>query len=284
MKINNKSTFENFLSCSEKQIVFVPSGQSPSRKWHKYDCLSQTLLAYDNPFHSTSNPLENRSVGSYVGGVFDPLNHQIVFSPHSQAFQAKWHRYDCLSQTLQAYDNSFHSSSLQPTSGTYYGAVFDPINNQIVFVPCGQGPESSWHRYDCSSQTLQAYENPFHSTSTPTENQAVSTAYSGGVYDPIQNQIIFAPREQGPKLKLHQYDCASQTVQAYDNPFHSSALPIENRAVSTAYIGGVFDPHNNQIVFVPYGQANRTTWHTLQNYGATEISRQFASHYLFNKF
>jgi hypothetical protein len=85
-------------------------------------------------------------------------------------------------------------------------------------------------------------------------------------------------------MTWHRYDCSTQTVKAYANPFDSSSNPADEQSVGAAYVGAVYDPLNNQIVFVPSDQALRTTWHVFQNYGKPQVSRQFAAHYLFNKF
>jgi hypothetical protein len=154
------------------------------------------LRAYPNPFHSTSDPIENRVVaGAYWGGIYDPINNQIVFAPFVQANRTTWHRYDCSTHTIQAYENPFHSTSdpeehRAVAAGAYLGGVFDPINNQIIFAPYAQSTRTSWHRYDCATQTIQAYNNPFDSASSPPENQALNLAYHGGVYDPLNKQIL----------------------------------------------------------------------------------------------
>jgi hypothetical protein len=99
-----------------------------------------------------------------------------------------------------------------------------------------------------SSFALRAYSNPFHSTSTPEDHRAFERAYVGGVYDPVNNQIVFVPFMQAPRSIWHRYDCSSQMIQAYSNPFHSTSTPEDHRVFERAYAGGVYDPVNNQIL------------------------------------
>jgi hypothetical protein len=273
------------LSCNENKIIFVPRQQGEQDRWHRYDCETKTIETYPNPFYATSN---SAIAGAYAGGVFDPLSNKIIFVPVSQANQSTWHRYDCSTQSVEAYPNPFHSTSefeeFKVLENAYLGGVFDPINNQIIFVPRQQGGQTTWHKYNCSTQAIETYPNPFYSGSTPQEYRAVGVSYVGGVYDFLNNQIIFAPYDQADQTSWHRYDCSTQRIETYPNPFYSGSTPEEDKTIQRAYWGGVYDPINNQIVFVPFAQANRTSWHALQNYGSPKISRQFAAHYLFNKF
>jgi hypothetical protein len=164
------------------------------------------------------------------------------------------------------------------------GGSYDPFNNQIVFVPFDQAQQTKWHRYDCATQTIEIYPNPFHSTSTPQEHRSVWRGYMGGVYDPLRNQIVFVPNKQAQQTAWHHYDCPTRTIEAYESPFDSNSTPVDHQVVDQAYYGGIYDPFNNQIVFIPANQANRRNWHVIQNYGKPQLSRQFAAHYLFNKF
>jgi hypothetical protein len=271
------------------QIIFVPHRHAAYSKCHRYDIPTKAIEIYDNPFHSTSSPVENRGTfNGYYGGVYDPLNQKIIFVPSAQGSRPKLHRYNCSNQSLEVYDNPFHSTS-NPTeeqmlSSAYRGGVYDPFNQKIIFVPARNAPETTWHRYDCASETIEAYTNPFHLNSFPEEKRISQHAtYVSGVYDPINSQIIFVPSNQQPGRPIwHRYNCLTQTVEAYNNPFHSTSLPLENRFFS--YLGAVHDPLNNQVVFIPYGQASQRKWHVLQHYSNKKISRDFAAHYLFNKF
>jgi hypothetical protein len=271
------------------QILFVPSNQGGQSFWHRYDCATRTIESYENLFHATSIPEDRRVVGGwpYQGGVYDPVNHQIIFVPYQQASQSIWHRYDCATKIIEAYVNPFDSTSIPEENraiGGYFGGGYDAVNSQILFIPFGQAHEQSWHRYDCVTKSLEVYENPFHLTSMPSKQRAVSAAYIGGTYDPVSNQILFIPRNQAPQPTWHRYDCSSRSIEAYENPFHSTSIPVHHRAVLHAYYGGVYDPFNNQIVFIPWHQAPERKWHAIQTYGKSRLSSQFAAHYLFNKF
>jgi hypothetical protein len=86
---------------------------------------------------------------------------------------------------------------------------------------------------------------------------------------------VFIPFGQFTQSEWHLYDCATKTVLSYSKPFG---------VVNGGYAGGAYDPLNNQIVFAPWNQAPQSQWHTFQNFGLSQISRQLAAHYLFNKF
>jgi hypothetical protein len=242
-----------------KQIIFVPHNQTPELQWHVYDCHTKTIISYNRP--STGTFVLN----AYVGGVYDPVNHQIVFVPWNQAPEPEWHVYDCLTKTIIPYD--------RPSTGTfvmnaYGGGVYDPLNNQIVFVPRSQAPESQWHVYDCTSKTVLAYPRP--------TGILTNQAYVGGVFDPVNNRIVFVPSDQATESEWHVYDCETKTIFSYPKPSETFS--------SSAYLGGTYDPTNNQIVFIPSNQATYTQWHVFQNFTLSQSSRQLAAHYLFNKF
>jgi hypothetical protein len=194
------------------------------------------------------------ALGAYIGGVFDPINNQIVFVPNNQGPRAYWHVYDCTTKTVLSYP--------RPETGTfvmnaYAGGVFDPINNQIVFIPLNQAAETEWHLYDCITKTILPYPRPETGT-------FVLNAYAGGVYDPLNNQIVFVPWNQAPQSQWHVYDCATKAVLSYPKPFGS--LP------NGAYVGGVYDPMNNQIVFVPRNQVLENEWHVYDCATKTALS------------
>jgi hypothetical protein len=222
------------------QIVFSPIMQAPQATWHRYDCSTQKIEEYFNPFHSTSPPEEQAVSGAYVGGVYDPINHQIVFIPYFQANQSNWHRYNCLTKTTETYPNPFHSLSIPEEKrivlGAYLGGVYDPIHDQIVFVPYNQANQTTWHRYDCSTQTIEEYLNPFHSTSTPEEHRAVLGGYHGGAYDSLNNQIVFAAFNQAPQSAWHRYNCVTRRIEAYENPFHSSSTKLSCKLTTEPFM------------------------------------------------
>jgi hypothetical protein len=296
---------------TNNQIVFVPADQASQSQWHVYDCVTRSVLAYPRPAGTFS------SGAAYTGGVYDPENNQIVFVPHTQATQTEWHVYDCDTQTVLSYLRTPGAFA----SGAYVGGVYDPENKQIVFVPRNQSLELEWHVYDCNTRTILSYPRP-------TTGVLANLAYSGGVYDPMNNQIVFVPRNQSLESEWHVYDCPTKTVLSYSKPsgiFAEAAYlggvydPLRNQIVfvpfsqaselewhvydcetktvlsyarpvtgafanMAAYAGGVYDPGNNQIVFIPFHQASELQWHTLQNFGVAQAPRQLAAHYLFNKF
>jgi hypothetical protein len=71
------------------------------------------------------------------------------------------------------------------------------LNNQIVFVPTNQTPQTEWHLYDCRTKTILSYPRP--------DGTFASWAYIGGVYDPMNNQIAFVPAAQASQTQWHTF-------------------------------------------------------------------------------
>jgi hypothetical protein len=90
----------------------------------------------------------------------------------------------------------------------YYGGVYDPINNQIVFIPMGQANEAQWHVYDCKTQRILAYPKP---------SGHFNYDYAGGVFDPTNNQIVFVPRNQAMAAQWHVYACTHKLFYPIPN-------------------------------------------------------------------
>jgi hypothetical protein len=82
----------------------------------------------DFAIRSYFKPLGGFADQAYVGGVYDPVNDQIVFSPYGQAPEPEWHVYDCQTQRVLSYSKP--SGTL--VNHAYAGGVYDPINNQIL--------------------------------------------------------------------------------------------------------------------------------------------------------
>jgi hypothetical protein len=155
----------------------------------------------------------------------------------------------------------------QVASLTPQTTKFSLHDNQIVFIPFHQGSQSEFHVYDCATKTILSYSN--------LTGMLPHFVYGGGVYAPLNNQIVFIPHNQAPQDQWHLYDCATKSILSYESSGNFG---------NYAYAGGVFDPTNNQIIFIPHNQAAETQWHTFQKFGSSQISRQLAAHYLFNKF
>jgi IS1 family transposase len=252
--------------------------------------------------------------GAYSGGVYDPINRQVIFIPSNQAKQSHWRIYDFVNKTIIQYERPLENiASLH----AYEGGVYDPLNQQIVFVPRGQSVETHWHVYDCKENRVMAYEHQ--------QLNLNPHAYIGGVYDPLNQQIVFVPHTQVNQNTWHAYDCEKKMIISYpqsSNPpigTHMGGVydPVNNQIVfipysqaqeshwyiydcqtkmvldyehhqsissAVAYTGGVYDGFNNEIIFIPMGECDKTYWHAYQNFGLSRLARSFLAHYLFNKF
>lgn len=117
------------------------------------------------------------------------------------------------------------------------------------------------------TQTLTNWVNrltPLHTKNVNAAQGAVaftnsigtSSAYAGAVYSPIQNRIYFVPLNiaNAAGKNWHYVDCSTGNVVTYVHTL--TTVPV-----SQAYRGGVYSPTQNRIYFVPYAQANQTSWH-----------------------
>jgi hypothetical protein len=131
---NSSQLLFSFLQIEQKN-PFLASSKEPLSDPLSFKILLEILSPFwkrtsksDFAIRSYSRPPGILANGAYVGGVFDPINNQIVFVPSAQASQSEWHIYDCRTQRIVVY--------LQPAEpladGAYQGGVFDPINNQIL--------------------------------------------------------------------------------------------------------------------------------------------------------
>jgi hypothetical protein len=85
---------------------------------------------------------------------------------------------------------------------------------------------------------------------------ALQHAYSGSVYDPMNDRIYFIPNAQSNQTSWHFVNCINGTIQSY---IHGTT------PTAGAYIGGAFSPDQGQkgrIYMSPYGQSNQSSvWH-----------------------
>jgi hypothetical protein len=166
----------------------------------------------------------------------------------------------------------------------YYGGVYDPGCHRIYLVPSRQTFSSSlqthWHYIDCFTQRVKSYEHGLDFSDFNPD------AYVGGVYDPMNHRIYFIPYAQADpssfQSRWHYIDCSSGQVQSYAHNRPSSEFQTR------AYVGGVYDPIQGRIYFVPYQQIRstnfKTHWHyidcqtnTVQTYAHGFLETDFQS-------
>ena len=218
----------------QNRIYLCPTAQSNYTNWHYIDGYTGTVVAYA----SGATVLTN----GYYGGAYSPTQNRIYFSPNNQSDQTNWHYVDCSTGNIVAYANN---SGVTPVTSGYYGAVYSPTQNRIYLIPNGQANQSNWHYINCNTGNVVAYA---------WGGSALQYAYEGGAYSPIQNRIYLAPRLQSDQNNWHYIDCNTGNVVAYTNPYTATI-------VSGAYIGAVYSPTSNRIYFIPWAQANQSTWH-----------------------
>ena len=238
-------------SPTQNRIYFAPRNQAEANAlyaWHYIDCNvdsgASMVGTYPNPLNGVTD--------GYVGAVYSPTQNRIYFVPRAQATQPIWHYIDCNTGLIGTYPSPNNVIAL-----AYSGGIYSPTQYRIYFTPNGQAAPfpafatEFWHYIDCNTGTVGTYLNP---------NNAISTAYFGGVYSPTQNRIYFAPFAQGapyptnPNTQFwHYIDCNTGLVGTYLNP--------NNATATSAYTSGCYSPTQNRIYFSPASQANQPLWH-----------------------
>jgi len=207
-----------------------------------------SIPSSDNSCYVRSYPsgVTESSVGGYVGSVYSPQLNRIYFVPNVGSTQTSWHYLDCDTNSIVSYPNLVVSTSI--VVNAYSGGVYSPTQNRIYLVPYGQGNQATWHYIDCVTNAVVSYNS----------TTAVANAYSGGVYSPSQNRIYFVPYAQANQTNWHYIDCSNGTPVSYAHGLTTAdvTLPVAN-----AYLGGVYNPVDKVIFFIPYAQATQSKWH-----------------------
>lgn len=232
---------------SQNRIYMMPSAQSDQTTWHYIDCFTGTVVGYSSVPNTGSQPVAT----GYIGGIYDPVFNRIILVPYGQGNAVNWHYIDVTKSTpvVTAYTNT---SGVTNTTA-YFGGCYDPTTQRAYFCPDTQATSTTateWHYVDCSLTTLSivGYTRPSIGTSIG--------SYQGAVYSPLQNRIYFVPHTAANPTRTQWY---------YLNVLTTTPVPVAytspGNSVPNAYSGGVYDPINNKIYFVPFSQANQSVWH-----------------------
>ena len=225
--------FGAVYSPNQRRIYLCPYKQGNNASWHYIDCVTEEVVAYDDPSTSMGD-------NAFYGGAYSPELNRIYFAPYAQANQDYWAYIDCSTGVATAYAHG--AGSL--TGYFYTGAVHSPTQGRIYFIPALAAP-STWHYVNCSTGAITGYS---HGATI------VDNGYQGGVYDPYNDMIWFAPVAISNQASWHRIDCSDGTVESYAHGFGTSIA-------QNAFCGGVYDPYNNYIWWVPYGVSNGSYWY-----------------------
>lgn len=193
---------------------------------------------------------ETLAASAYQGGAYFPEADAVVLAPFvaiSGNAQGDWHYIDGKTGLIKTYSVGY---GLTGPNG-YFGAVYDPVNKKVIFVPYGESDNTSWVRVLIgNSGTISGVElmpEPYAHGAT-----VVKYAYAYGCYSPVQKRIYFCPSSQATQANWHYYDCETETVVSYA---HGATI------VNGDYSGMVYSPTQNRIYFVPRLRADASTWH-----------------------
>lgn len=245
------------------RIYFTPYEQSAESKWQYIDSYDGYTVAYKN-----NVSLDKRA---YINGTYDPINNRIFFCPFEQSNKPVWHFVAC-----DGYKDDYSYGDIVPYLNNivvenkgYSDLVYEDINDRIYMIPYNQAIKSDFHyidcygdyideygdyidEYECTNVKLVSYDNNF-------SNEMDSEAYYGGIYDSENKRIYFIPYKQSSKEKWHYINCDAN--DDYDAGEMVSYKHKTNIYDDYAYAGGVFDPINKRIYFIPYCQATKEIWH-----------------------
>jgi hypothetical protein len=276
-----KACYGGAYSPVQNRIYFAPYGESNATNWHYIDCNNDISVTYSNGTGVT--PVQY----GYQGAVYSAVLNRIYFIPYNQIDPtAGWHYVNCANGSLTSYTQvgvpSLHLNAY--SGGIYY-------NGCVYFVPAAQGGYSTWHYIDNVgtiqsypaaalggwfsggvldpvtgriyltpnatgvSQTnlyyLDVTRNPPVLNSYTNELNGICHGTNGGIYSPLQNEIIFVPG--GTSLYADQYfytlNLTNLNILSYPNPQYHNSFGIG--AYTDAYIGGVYSVTNNMGYFIP---------------------------------
>ena len=223
----------------ENRVYFMPNSKNQELFWHYLEVPKNLVCSYSSP----STPLESFH---YNGGCFVPILNRIYLAPYYQLKKYySWHYYCCKSHAFVMYESEVIENCKVVL---YKGAIYSQKQNKVFFCPSGLYGESSWHYVDCASGEVVAY--PHHS-----ETSIISAAaYSGGVYDPVNDRIFLVPNQQASHPFWHFIDCATCRVLSYSS---NSSFP----AVPGAFGSGGFSTITNRIYLAPCKETSYARWY-----------------------
>lgn len=168
-------------------------------------------------------------IGGFNGAVYCVDYNRIYFIPYNLNGSDIWMYWDCQLQIFQ----TFPGILLGPEA--YVGGV--AVQNRIFLSPFNQCSEPTWHYIECKTNTIVAYN---HGATIVTQG------YSRAVVSANENLIFLVPFLQ--TNTWHYINPTSLTAGTYTG------------GTEAGYKGGILDPNNNRIYFVPNTKTS-IVWH-----------------------
>lgn len=156
------------------------------------------------------------------------------------------------------------------TTGAVNGEVLTFSNSawtsQALQLSQGVSPNATNDNYNETNLTTYLTSQTTTQPTSSTDNDvnisrfythgatATTSAYAGGVYDPVKNRIYFVPYNQAPQANWHYIDCDTGVVTAYAHGV--GALP------SGAFLGGIYSPNQRRIYLTPHILAEQPATNT----------------------
>jgi hypothetical protein len=262
------------------RIYFAPGAIAPNSVWHYINCDNGTVVDYSAtgtaqvPCHGStysttsdvtifcpSNSVSSLpfidpdgNVGEYTvsmissafynGGVWDPVNNRTWLIPGDSKTSADdWTYIECTNPpTLAIVSHTTTSTS------KYWGGAYCPTTQRIYFAPYGTQSGTTWHYVDCKTNEVKEF---VHGTTL------VTNSYAGAVYVPTLDRIYFVPHKEYVEstTPLHYIDCATPLGVGHVKTYMVDLGTHTGDAwTNSMYVGGVYHPKLNRLVFAPYGQ------------------------------
>ena len=220
------------------EVIFCPHNATTS--WLKVDTFGVYSLYTIAPAPSPVSPT------SYAGSVF--MNNYIYFVPFGDSNQANWHRYNCLSQSVQTYAHGV----VGLPQYAFLGGCYDPVGQRMFLVPYANSSSSTWY-YITPLGTVTSYANA----------QAIpANEFTGGAYDPYNHYIWLVSQTTNGTWYYIDLNTPNPTVNSYTT----------GQTILGSYNHAQYCPKSNRIYLIPYSQSNATTWHYIDCYTKTMIS------------
>jgi hypothetical protein len=271
------------------RIYLAPFGQSTQSTWHYINCANNTVVGYTNAYPTnnvssyrgivyspnnqrmylipgtygtTTNPgtvssttnwyyitcstnvvsffTAAGSMSAWSGGAFSPNQNRIYLAPYQVSGSYKY--INCANDTIVDYAVSTVSVSLP-----YQGAVYTSTLDRIYFVPYNDsaasgGDPTVWEYVDCTNGNLITYSG----------GSGAVYGYYGGVFDPNQNKIYFAPHTAALFSTWKGIDCSNGSILNYSNPLLNQNVP--------GYAGACYHTALSRVYYGPFNQSARTNW------------------------
>lgn len=125
-------------------------------------------------------------------------------------------------------------------ASAYRGCAYSPVSNRVYLCPYGISNATTWHYYDCDTDTIGSYTAP---------SGIQLNAYSGCAYDSVNDRVYLCPKGN-TTATWHYINCGTNTVVAYTG----------TAITANFYEGCVYSPVNQRVYLIP-STITTATWH-----------------------